>query len=270
MNGRTGDAGNARRERSVPAFDVEELRPARTGHCVVVPVIDEGDRIRSLLERMAAAGVPKLADVIIADGGSTDGSLGAELLSRTGVSAKLTKTGEGRLGGQLRCGYAFALERGYRGVVTIDGNDKDDPASIPAFLAELDAGTDFVQASRFVEGGVGINTPKARDLAIRWVHAPVLSAASGFRWTDTTQGYRGYSARLLADERVGVFRPVFDSYELLAYLSYRAPKLGFACKEIPTVRVYPPGKPPTKIAGLRGNLDLLRILARTVAGRYDP
>lgn len=42
-------------------------------HCVVIPVINEGARIVSLLARMAALNIASIADIIIVDGGSTDG-----------------------------------------------------------------------------------------------------------------------------------------------------------------------------------------------------
>lgn len=238
--------------------------------CVVVPVINEGERIGSLLRKMQAAGIPGLADILIADGGSTDGSLDPDLLRETQVRGVLVKQDRGRLSAQLRCAYSFALDAGYAGIVTIDGNDKDDPAPIADFIEALRSGVDFVQASRFVSGGISVNTPKTRDLAIRLVHAPVLSAAARFRWTDTTQGFRAYSRRVLEDPRVAPFRDVFQSYELLAYLSYRVPRLGYRCVELPTSRVYPEGDVPTKISGLSGNLELLRVLFAAASGRYNP
>lgn len=47
------------------------------------------------------------------------------------------------------------LDQGYEGIVTIDGNDKDDPVAIPQFIEALRQGFDFVQASRFISGVVG-------------------------------------------------------------------------------------------------------------------
>jgi glycosyltransferase involved in cell wall biosynthesis len=256
--------------REVPEYEIARWRGRRSTACVVVPVINEGPRIGRLLARMAAIGVPEQADILVVDGGSTDGSLAPALLDETGIAALLVKTGPGRLGAQLRCAYDFALRQGYDEIVTIDGNDKDDPGPIPVFIAALRAGSDFVQASRFLPGGVEENTPWKRRLAVRLIHAPVLSLASGFRWTDTTQGFRGYSRRMLADPRLAIFRAVFTEYELLAYLNYRAPKLGFKCIELPTARRYPAGdKVPTKI-DLGGELRLLKTLIATAAGRYDP
>lgn len=75
---------------------------------------------------------------------------------------------------------------------------------------------------------------------------------------------------MLRDPRVAPFRDVFQSYELLAYLSYRVPRLGYRCIELPTSRVYPEGEVPTKITGLSGNVELLRVLARASTGRYNP
>ena len=188
-----------------------------------------------------------------------------------GVRGLLVKTGPGKLSAQLRCAYAFALDQGYAGIVTIDGNNKDDPAAIPQFIDALQNGLDFVQASRYIPGGVGENTPKLREIAIRWVHAPLLSLCSGFHWTDTTQGFRAYSRKLLLDPKVAPFRNIFSTYELLAYLSYRAPKLGYRCLELPTTRRYPAtGQVPTKISSIKGNLSVLTILINACLGQYNP
>jgi len=238
--------------------------------CVIIPVINEGDRIKRLLEKLDKAQIHSLADIIIIDGGSTDGSLEANQLKQRSVTALLIKTGPGKLSAQLRCAYAFALESGYQGIVTIDGNDKDDPVAIPDFIDSLKHGVDFVQGSRFIPGGIAINTPIARHLAIRLIHAPLLSLFSGYKWTDTTQGFRAYSRRILLDPQVAPFRDIFIDYELLAYLSYRVPRLGYKCLEIPTARRYPLGKPPTKISFIKGNVRVFKTLFKACFGHYNP
>jgi dolichol-phosphate mannosyltransferase len=219
---------------------------------------------------MEAERISSIADIIIVDGGSTDGSLELDSLQQVGVRGLVVKKGPGKLSAQLRCAYAFALDQGYEGIVTIDGNDKDDPEAIPRFIEALEGGIDFVQASRFLPGGVAVNTPKSRDFAIRYIHAPCLSLASGFRWTDTTQGFRAYSRALLQSTDVQIFRDVFSSYELLAFLSYRAPKLGFKCCEIPSVRQYPLGEIPTKISSFKGNMQVLWVLIKACLGAFNP
>lgn len=261
----------ARAAWQVPAYDTSFWIGPRHPWCVVIPVINEGKRLGTLLDRMATLEIESLADILIIDGGSNDGSLDADALRGQSVRGFLVKTGPGKLSAQLRCAYAFALEQGYVGIITIDGNNKDDPEAIPRFIEALQDGVDFVQASRYLPGGVAENTPRIRDFAIRGVHAPLLSLFSGFHWTDTTQGYRGYSRRLLLDPHVVPFRDVFSAYELLAYMSYRAPRLGYRCLELPTARRYPAnGQVPSKISSIRGNLMVMRTLLAACLGAYDP
>lgn len=238
--------------------------------CVVIPTINEGERIKRLLARMRALTIAAIADIIIVDGGSTDGALAPQSLEADGVRGLLVKTGPGKLSAQLRCAYAFALDQGYHGIVTIDGNDKDDPEAIPRFIDALKQGFDFVQASRFISGGVAENTPPSRHLAIRWIHAPLLSVCADFHWTDTTQGFRAYSRKMLLDPKVAPFRDIFATYELLAYLSYRVPRLGYRCIELPTTRRYPKGEVPTKISSVKGNFSVFAVLLRACTGRYNP
>ncbi|SDY20457.1 dolichol-phosphate mannosyltransferase [Collimonas sp. OK242] len=254
----------------IPTFETRLWLGRQHPWCVVIPVINEGERIKSLLSRMAALKIDGIADIIIVDGGSTDGSLELESLQQNGVRGLQVKTGPGKLSAQLRCAYAFALDQGYKGIVTIDGNDKDDPEAIPRFIEALKQGVDFVQASRFIVGGVAENTPKSRDFAIRFIHAPMLGLFSGYQWTDTTQGFRAYSRKILLDARIAPFRNVFITYELLAYLSYRGPKLGHRCLELPTIRRYPKGVVPTKISAFKGNLSVLTVLFRACFGTYNP
>lgn len=253
----------------VPTFNTPLWLGRQHTYCVMIPVINEGPRISSLLGRMAILQIADMADIIIVDGGSNDGSLPLDRLQAQGVRGLLIKTGLGKLSAQLRCAYAFALDQGYQGIISIDGNDKDDPAAIPRFIDALQQGVDFVQASRFVPGGMAENTPLSRDLAIRFIHAPMLSLFSGFKWTDTTQGFRAYSRKMLLAPQIAPFREVFQSYELLAYLSYQAPKLGYRCVELPTIRRYPKGEVPTKISSFKGNFSVLRVLFKACFGAYN-
>jgi glycosyltransferase involved in cell wall biosynthesis len=255
----------------LPAADDRVFAPRRSEYCVCIPIINEGERIRTQLATMAQQRIADNADILILDGGSTDGSTEPAYLQAQGVRALLVKTGPGKLSAQLRMGYAFALREGYAGIITVDGNNKDGTEAIPSFIRELRLGFDLVQGSRFIRGGEAVNTPLTRLLAIRLLHAPLSSLGAGFWYTDTTNGYRAYSRRYLLDERVQPFRDIFVTYELLAYLSIRGPRLGFKVKEIPVARRYPDhGKVPTKIKGMRGNLKLIEILLSVILGRYNP
>jgi dolichol-phosphate mannosyltransferase len=255
----------------IPSAEIIELAPRRTAYAVCIPVINEGERLKKQLAEMNARQIAGLADILILDGGSTDGSIDQPYLCAQGVRALLVKTGPGRLSAQLRMGYAYALRQGYDGVITLDGNNKDGVEAIPDFIRELEAGYDFVQGSRYIPGGQAVNTPRVRHLAVKLVHIPLINLAAGFHYTDTTNGFRGYSRRLLLHPAVQPFRDVFWGYELLAYLSVRAPRTGHRVKEIPVSRRYPSqGQVPTKISHIKGNWDLIVILWKVLWGKFNP
>lgn len=56
----------------VPSFDTPLWLGKQHAYCVVIPVINEGERIKNLIARMATLNIQNIADIII-DGGSKDG-----------------------------------------------------------------------------------------------------------------------------------------------------------------------------------------------------
>ena len=255
----------------VPAYDRWVFQEKQQKVCLCIPVLNEGERILRELQRAQKAGIHQLVDILICDGASTDGSMDPQRLKELGVNTLLIKRGPGKQGAQLRTGFAFAKERGYTGILTIDGNDKDSIESVPLFLQRLEEGYDFIQGSRFVEGGQAINTPMVRLLALRLIHAPVISLAAHQTFTDTTSAFRGHSAAYLFSPKTAIFRDCFSGYELLAYLSIRWSQLGMKACEVPVTRAYPKGeKTPTKIHPIKGNWNLLKVLFQAARGDYNP
>lgn len=259
------------RQAGVPRFQCEEYKEKSREYVVLIPIINEGERIIKELKRAYRADVADCADIVICDGGSTDGCTEEKYLRKLKVNTLLVKQDTGRQGAQLRMGIWWALKRGYKGIITIDGNNKDSIEDVPRFIEKLEEGYDLVQGSRFVKGGRAVNTPFVRLVSVRLIHAPIISLTAGQMFTDTTNAYRAYSSRYLSDERVKPLRDVFMTYELLAYLSVRATQLGYSACEIPVIRAYPKaGKTPTKISFLKGNSELMMILFRNLFGAYKP
>lgn len=252
-----------------PSYEITEFSPKRTKYCVIIPTMNEGERVMTQLGRMKP--FADAADIVISDKRSTDGSMEPEFLQSKGVRTLLTQTGPGRLGAGMRMALDYALRQGYEGFIFIDGNNKDDPAAIPGFVKELEKDFDHIQGSRFIEGGKAPNTPFIRTLTIRCIHAPMISLASR-RWqTDTTNGFRAYSKRLITDPRVNPFRDVFSNYNLLFYLAIRAARLKYKMTEIPVTRAYPSeGEIPTKISLTRGYPQVLITLIKACLHRFDP
>jgi len=249
-----------------------EFFKKRHKYCICVFVLNEGDRIKKQLEKMRK--YTDQIDIIVADGDSNDNSLNKKLLETNNVRTLLVlkEPPEQRgLSSQMRMAFKYALDQGYEGIITIDGNNKDDPSAIPKFIKELDEGYDHIQGSRFIKGGQHKNTPFWRKIGIHLIHAPMISLAARFRYTDTTNGFRAYSKKLLEDVRVQPLRSIFTKYELHYYLAIRAARFGFKIKEVPVTREYPDdGHITTKLHGIKGKLLILKTLAYTFIGKYNP
>lgn len=259
------------KQEGVPKFECAEYAGKSKDYVVLIPIINEGDRIHKELKRAQDNGVSSYADIVICDGGSSDGCTAEEKLRALDVNTLLVKQDAGKQGAQLRMGIWWALERGYKGIITIDGNNKDSIEDVPKFIEKLEQGYDFVQGSRFIKGGHAINTPFVRNIAVRLIHAPVISLTAHKHFTDTTSAYRAYSRRYLTDERVNPLRDIFMTYELLAFLSVRATQIGMKACEVPVTRAYPKkGKTPTKISFFKGNSELMKILFKNAFGAYNP
>lgn len=254
------------RTRELPRHEVVRLNPRANRYAVVIPVWNEGERLRSQLIAMA----PHLStcDIILSDSSSTDGSTAVEALRASGVRSLVTVHERG-VSLALRPGIAHALDEGYEGVVLMDGNGKDDPKMLGQFAKALDSGADYAQGSRYLAGGAGVNTPRVRDLLIRYVHSPLFSLACGRRFTDSTVGSRAFSRRLLTDERVRPFRSIFRDYEIYFYLGWAACRFGFRIADVPVTRSYPAsGAIPTKISLRHGYWQMFRPLLLLLTRRY--
>lgn len=242
-------------------------------YCLCIPIINEGERINRELQRALECGIQKQVDIILLDSGSTDGTTSIKNLKKYGVNTliELEEKKKYTQSQALRAGFYFALERKYKGIITIDGNNKDSIEDVPKFIEKLEEGYAFIQGSRYIDGGKAINIPKFRDFAIRHIHAPIISSICRKKYTDTTSLYRGYSSEYLLNEGVQPFRSIFKAYELSTYLSTRADELGLKTCEIPVTREYPSTKKySTKVGKVKGNFLIIKSLIENKTGKYRP
>jgi len=251
----------------IPLYEEKFTLSKKNKYCVIVFVINEGDKIIKQLSKMNQANLN--VDIIVSDGGSVDGSMKKSMLQKLGVNTLLIKKDKGKLGSQMRIGLSWAMEKKYEGVIIIDGNNKDDIQKIDNFLSMLQMGYDHIQGSRFINGGKSINTPLTRLYALKLIHIPMINFFSGFNYSDTTNGFRAYSRKLILSDKISIFRKEFTNYELHYYIAIQAAKKKFKCIEIPVTRKYPKGKVPTKISPFFGNISIIIQLIKVCFGLYN-
>jgi dolichol-phosphate mannosyltransferase len=229
---------------------------------------NEGNLFKAQIERMAGLLTEKI-DIIVVDGGSTDGSISIEHLQRIGVKSLLISHANEGFSRDLQIGLIHAIRKGYEGVITVDGNGKDSCESVDEFIKCLDAGYDFVQGSRFLPGGGHMNTPFLRLIAIKVLASPFAYIFSGHKITDPTNGFRGYSKNLLLNAYLGLGQNIFQGYNLVSFIPVVAGREGLRIKEIPVLRNYPPtGTVPTKIVTYKQWIEIFLDLFRSGYGKF--
>jgi glycosyltransferase involved in cell wall biosynthesis len=133
---------------------------------ILMPCLNEAETIGTCVAKarrfLASAGVD--GEVLVADNGSTDGSLRIA----HDLGARVIEVPERGYGAALRAGIAAA-----RGTFVImgDADDSYDFLALQPFLDELRAGRDLVMGNRF-KGGVA---PGAMPALHRYLGNPVLS-----------------------------------------------------------------------------------------------
>ena len=241
----------------------------RAAYVLVIGVLNEGQKFARQIESLQK--FRKDIDIIIADGGSSDGATAADKMQSMVRTLLINRDEQRGLSVQYRIALAYAMEEGYEGVIMMDGNGKDGVEAIDMFIARLKEGFDFVQGSRFMKGGRHENTPIGRLLGIRFVFNPIMNLACGYYYTDGMNGFKACSRNFMCDARVQPFRDVFVRYNLQYYLNYIAPRIGMKIVQIPVSRSYhDENSPHTKIVGIRAYVSILRELMFTVMGHYNP
>ena len=133
---------------------------------ILMPCLNEAEMIEVCIEKamafLARAGVS--GEVVVADNGSTDGSIG--LAGAKG--ARVVHVTERGYGAALRAG--IQASRG-RYVIMGDGDDSYDFLNLDAYVSKLREGVDLVVGNRF-DGGIG---PGAMPFLHRYLGNPVLS-----------------------------------------------------------------------------------------------
>lgn len=163
----------------------------------IVPALDEQETVGSVVTtiraQLASAGAFEV-DVLVVDDGSADRT--SELAHEAGAIVARHPFNLG-VGAALRTGFRFAHSNSYSFAMQIDADGQHDPAEAALLLRAVDDGADLAIGSRFAPGSGEYEVSSGRRFSMR-VLARLVSRRIGQPITDTTSGYRAYSARAIA------------------------------------------------------------------------
>lgn len=167
---------------------------------VVVPAYNEaagiGACVRAIHESLER--LPNRSALVVVDDGSADGT-GDTLDELADRHARLVVVRHPRnrgYGAALRSGAETAADLQYDYVLFMDSDLTNDPASIPAFTAQMAKGVDVIKASRYVGGGGVDGVPLWRS-SLSILGNLVARLLFGLPVRDTTNGFRAVRTSLL-------------------------------------------------------------------------
>ena len=157
----------------------------------VIPAYNEEEALPGVLAELRAT-LPDL-DVVVVSDGSRDRT--PEVARAAGVNVVELPYNLG-IGGALQTGFRFARRGGWRRAVQIDADGQHDPSQVARLLAGLDDGADLEIGSRFADGDGGYRVGRTRGGAMGAMRVAVRML-SGRRFTDTSSGFRAFSAPMI-------------------------------------------------------------------------
>jgi glycosyltransferase involved in cell wall biosynthesis len=128
-------------------------------------------------------------------------------------------------GGALKTGFAWALENGYDGVITLDADGQHLPSEIPKFVREREtSGADLIIGGRAHLFGQMLPRRRNANRFSAWC----IAKTSGVKITDSQSGFRFYSANLIRAMKLRT-----DGFDMESEVIVRAGRRGFRIVTIP-------------------------------------
>ena len=169
---------------------------------VVVPAFNEQATVFAVVDELKSNGY----EVLVVDDGSTDSTTHCAISAGAAVLSLPLNVG---VGGALRAGFRYAVDKGYKRVVQIDGDGQHPIDQIPDLVHAADLyRADLVIGSRYLSESSTLS-PSAPRRFVMWLLSAIATRLSGASLTDTTSGFRLISEPLLSE-----FAQQFPSYYL--------------------------------------------------------
>ncbi len=186
---------------------------------VVIPTLNEAANLPHVLPD-----IPRwIKEIVLVDGGSTDGTIEAakELRDDLVIIEDLTP------------GKGHALRRGFDAatgdiIVMIDADGSMDPAEMQSFVGALLGGADFAKGSRFCHGGGTSDMEwyrKAGNATLTWM----VRLGFGGRYSDLCYGYNAFWKSSLEPMALDA-----DGFEIETLMNIRAMTCGLNVVEVPS------------------------------------
>lgn len=223
---------------------MSDLSPNNQKILALIPAYNEEDGVADVVR-----GASKFLPVLVVDDGSRDHT--AQFAKEAGAVVINQVPNQGK-GAAMRAGFRYALQNGYLGLVTLDGDRQHNPEEIPIFLdcfEKTDA--DLIIGARDFH-----KMPTIRRFS-NTIGRVMFSWALGQKDRDNQSGYRFISSRLMQKLIDSNERGFEFEVEMLAVCV----KAGYRLEWVTIQTIYAGEK--SHIVPLKHIVNWFRIIAKT-------
>lgn len=191
---------------------------------IVIPAYNEGERISTVLKSLNNLGYSK---VLVVDDGSSDNTAAIATANGARVLSHLINRGPGAA---TMTGIQFARKKGYRYMVTLDGDGQHEPEDIQLLVDKArETEADIVIGNRFTHPDNQI--PFIRKM-FNGVANSFTSLLARSRISDSQTGFKFLGPKAIADLDLHI-----DGYGFCSELFIQGARKDLSFDEVP-VRVY--------------------------------
>lgn len=207
---------------------------------VIIPTYNERENIQAIVPRIFAAvkGVANYdVHVLVVDDTSPDKTYQVvkKMMTKNKKLHLLVNPEKAGLGGAYLKGMQEAfgkLKADY--IFEFDADGSHDPERLPAFLAKLDEGYDFVIGGRYKDGGsIDPNWPLIRKFYSVVGNIVIMCVLTDFRIRDWTSGYRAISRKVYEAVVPELTGERFSGYTWQIGFLHKAVRKNFLVCEVP-------------------------------------
>lgn len=164
---------------------------------IIIPAYNEEANIGGVLDELDQLGMDSVADVLVVNDASTDGTQQVVREKGRQVVTHVFNLGYGE---GLQTGYHFAVRQGYRYVIQMDGDGQHPACNIPPILERLrfrdpdGQGPDIVLGSRFIQRKEVDAVGLGKRVALRMFRGGI-KLVTGRYIADPTTGLQGLNRK---------------------------------------------------------------------------
>lgn len=197
----------------------------------------------------------ELEPVIVVDDGSTDRTSAIARANGATLLRHDVNRGKGRA---LQTAFAYVLQNGFDGVITLDADGQHLPSEIPKLLrARRETIGDLIIGGRSHH----FDAMTSRRRIANRVSAWSIAKASGTHVTDSQSGFRFYSANLIRDVKLRT-----DGFALESEVIIRAGRSGYRVVTVPIELGFVDGVSTSHYKPVNDTLRIAWIVLRTTLG----